>query len=359
MLREKLIFAMTDIDSHDIDAVGEILGYKKIRQAVRQSTTTIRRALMIAAVIAAFLALSVTAYAIATRLFMSRQALDESPEPGIDQVTYNFEPAADEFIDCKHWMPSIIPGDYELDFVSDYFEYNGSQNIRYKNAVGKTIEFMYGKPGPGMSVTFDNVISEEDITIAEHTGVLTRTASYNALLWTNDAAGYAFTLSCTDTGLDIVAIAESVIGLDEPVTATNANNTANAIASLGDYKPTYLPEGYVENGYYGKPESGEGDSYSYGYVRRYYVNKDTNRNINFAYETYRLEDMENTARNVLSLYASGESVEVNGFPGVVEVNANGATVVWVDTGNMIAYTLYTDDVQPDELLKIAESINNK
>lgn len=69
--------------------------------------------------------------------------------------------------------------------------------------------------------------------------------------------------------------------------------------------------------------------------------------------------MENTARNVLSLYASGESVEVNGFPGVVEVNANGATVVWVDTGNMIAYTLYTDDVQPDELLKIAESINNK
>lgn len=115
----------------------------------------------------------------------------------------------------------------------------------------------------------------------------------------------------------------------------------------------------MENGYYGKPESGEGDSYSYGYVRRYYVNKDTNRNINFAYETYRLEDMENTARNVLSLYASGESVEVNGFPGAVEVNANGATVVWVDTGNMIAYTLYTDDVQPDELLKIAESINNK
>ena len=99
MLSEKLIFAMTDIDSRDIDTVGEILGYKKIRQVVRRSTTTLHRALVIAAIIAAFLALSVTTYAIATRLFMSRQAMDESPEPGIDQVTYNFEPAADEFID--------------------------------------------------------------------------------------------------------------------------------------------------------------------------------------------------------------------------------------------------------------------
>lgn len=181
-------------------------------------------------------------------------------------------------------------------------------------------------------------------------------SSVSALQWTNVAAGYAFTLSCTDTGLDIVAIAESVIGLDEPVTATNANNTANAIASLGDYKPSYLTEGYVENGYYGKPESGEGDSYSYGYVRRHYVNKDTNRNIHFSYETYRLEDMENTAENVLSLYVSGESIEVNGFPGVVAVDANGATVVWVDTEKMMAYTLYTDGVQPDELIKVAQSI---
>lgn len=353
MLSEKLVLAMTDIESRDIDAVGEILGYKKTRQAARRSTAALRRALVIAAVIAAFLALGVTAYAVAARLFMSRH---ESADPGIDQVRYDFEPAADEFIDCKHWMPSVIPGDYKLDFVSDYFEYNGSQNIRYKNAEGKTIEFVYGKPGPGMSITFDNVISEENAAIGEHTGVLTRTAFYNSLLWTNDAAGYAFALTCTDTGLDIVGIAESVVGIDEPVTAANANGTADAIAVLGDCKPSYLPEGYVENGYYGKIERGEGELYSFGYVRRYYVNKDTNRNINFAYETYRPEETENTAENVLSLYASGESVEVNGFPGVVEVDAKGAALVWVDTGKMMVYTLYTDGVQPDELLRVARSI---
>lgn len=347
MLSEKFMLAMTDISSADIDAVGEILGYKKTT-AKKQNIKPLRRVLLIAAIVAAFLALSVTAYAIASRLFMSRQALDESTEPGIDQVTYNFEPATDEFIDCKHWMPSMIPGDYELDFVSDYFEYNGSQNIRYKNSSGKRIEFMYGKPGPGMSITFDNVISEEDVSIAENTGVLTRTASYNSLLWINDAAGYAFTLTCTDTELDIIAIAESVVGLDEPVTATNANNTANAIASIGDYKPSYLPDGYGENGYYGRPNN---------YVRRYYVNKETNRNINFSYELYVLEDgIENNAENVLVLFADGEAVEVNGLPGVLEVNNFGATVHWVDTGKSLVFTLYTDDVQPDELLKVAESV---
>lgn len=347
MLSEKFMLAMTDISSADIDAVGEILGYKKTT-AKKQNIKPLRRVLLIAAIVAAFLALSVTAYAIASRLFMSRQALDESVEPGIDQVTYNFVPAADEFIDCKHWMPSMIPGDYELDFVSDYFEYNGSQNIRYKNSSGKRIEFMYGKPGPGMSITFDNVISEEDVSIAENTGVLTRTASYNSLLWINDAAGYAFTLTCTDTGLDIVDIAESVVGLDEPVTATNVNNTANAIASIGDYKPSYLPDGYDENGYYGRPNN---------YVRRYYVNKETNRNINFSYELYVLEDgIENNAENVLVLFADGEAVDVNGLPGVLEVDSFGATAYWVDTAKSLVFTLYTDDIQPDELLKVAESV---
>lgn len=58
MLSEKLIFAMTDIESRDIDAVGEILGYKKIRQVVRRSTTTFRRALMIVAIVAMALALT-------------------------------------------------------------------------------------------------------------------------------------------------------------------------------------------------------------------------------------------------------------------------------------------------------------
>ena len=69
--------------------------------------------------------------------------------------------------------------------------------------------------------------------------------------------------------------------------------------------------------------------------------------------------MENTEENVLALYATGESVEVNGVPEVVAVDANGAAVVWVDTGKKMVYTLYTDGIQPDELLKIAESIKNE
>lgn len=352
MLTEKFMLAMTDISSADIDAVGEILGYKE-STAKKHSTKPLRRVLLIAAIVAAFLALSVTAYAIASRLFMSRQALDENPEPGIDQVTYNFEPATDEFIDCKHWMPSMIPGDYKLDFVSEYFAYNGSQNICYKNSSGKRIEFMYGKPGPGMSITFDNVISEEDVSIAENAGVLTKTASYNSLLWTNDAAGYAFSLTCTDTELDIIAIAESVIGLDEPVTATNLNNTADAIASLGDYQPAYLPDGYEEIGRYGSPND-------FAYVCRYYVNKTTNRSINFSYELYVLEEgIENNAENVLALFADGETVNISGMPGVQEIENFGATVCWVDTSSSMVFTLYTDGVQPDELLKVAESVRNE
>lgn len=348
MLSEKVIFAMTDIDSRDIDAVGEILGYKKSHQVVRRSTKPLRRALVFAAVIAAFLALSVTAYAIAVRILMSRTAIDEIPTPGTDQVTYNFEPAADEFIDCKYWMPAFIPDGYEIDFVSEFFAYNGSQNMRYRNSDGNSIEFMYGKPGPGMSVTFENVITEEEIEIDGKTGVLTKTASYNAILWTNDTAGYAFSLTCDDTELDASAIAESVIGLDEPVTASNANDTARAIASLGDYKPAYLPDGYTENGYYGKPEN---------YVRRYYVNKDSNRSINFAYELYRLEEgIENSEENILSLYADGETVNINGLPGILHVDKYGASVYWVDTDKSIVFTMYTDGVQPDELLKVALSV---
>ena len=62
MLSEIFMYAMTDISDSDIDAVGEILGYKN-KLANRQRTMPLRRALLIAAIVAAFLALSVTAYA--------------------------------------------------------------------------------------------------------------------------------------------------------------------------------------------------------------------------------------------------------------------------------------------------------
>lgn len=92
-------------------------------------------------------------------------------------------------------------------------------------------------------------------------------------------------------------------------------------------------------------------------MRRYYVNKATNRSINFSYELYVLEEgIENNAENVLANFADGETVNINGLPGVLEVGNFGATVCWVDTSSSIVFTLYTDGVQPDELLKVAESV---
>lgn len=322
---------------------------ERIKSMKRYTTKrTAKRFVTIAIAACLVLSLGIAAYAVATRVIMSREAVNENSSLGTDQVTYSFEPVADEFIDCKHWMPSMLPEEYRIDFISEYFEFNGSQNVRYKNKSGETIQFIYGKPGSGMSLGFDDVLSEEEFEIGGKAGVLTKAAEYNSLLWTDDATGYAFVLTCSDTELDIAAIAESVVGIGQPMTATNVNDTENAIESLGDYKPAYLPDGYEENGYYGRAND---------YIRRYYVNKASNRNINFSYELYVLEDgVDNKAENVLALYSDGESVTVNGLPGAVKADKFGASVHWVDTEKSMVFTLFSDGVQPDELLKVAESI---
>lgn len=346
MLSEKFLLAMSDINSDEIDAVAEILGYKK--SVSLRKTRSMRRVLFIAAIMAVFLAFGVSAYAAVSRVIMKKEVLDINPQPGTDQVTYSFESAADVFIDCMHWLPSGIPGDYSLDFVSEYFTYNGSQNMRYKNSSGARIEFMYGKPGPGMSITVDNAISEEETVIGSNTALLSKTPSGNILVWSNDVAGYAFVLTCTDTELDIVDIAESIVGLDEPVTATNAGYTAEAIEILGEYKPAFLPDGYAENGFYGNPNG-------FAYVRRYYVNKTTNRSIHFSYELYSLDD-ETMVEELIGLNLGRKSLEINGLPAAMDINEQGATLYWADENKSMLFVLYTDGVQPDELLEVARSV---
>ena len=134
---------------------------------------------------------------------------------------------------------------------------------------------------------------------------------------------------------------------------TQAESTELALAELGDFAVSELPEGYTEAGVSGAPTS-EGGGW-YGYVRRKYENAETNSIVTFFYETYRLGDgEENTAENVLARFPAGSPLEVNGFNG--SISTDGTSVYWVDTERSVVFGISSGDITGEELIAMANSV---
>ena len=322
----------------------------------------VKRIWMIAALIA--LATVLMGSAIAALVTMKTEDVKVHTQSGEthEGEKVQFEEVHDVFIELGSWYPQEIPEGYTISFVSDGAPYQ-NQNIIYKNDAGDEIWYWIYIADPASDAEIYDILSKNEVEINGQDGILYEQAGdYRTLVWINEDQGFGFKLSTDDTAVDLIAMAEST-SEGETLTPSRSEETKQAIAELGDFSPTYLPEGFEEQGVQASPLSAGGDWYSY--VRKWYVNKEENTQIYFEYETYVIDTESgytDDARTVCSFFIPGcdvlkneivgEEVEINGMYGL----AIGNHIAWADPETHVVYHLTSEDVIGEELLKVAQSI---
>lgn len=272
----------------------------------------------------------------------------------------NFDEVQDVFIELGSYYPQEIPDGYTMTFVSDGAPYQ-NQNIIYKNDAGNEIWYWIYIADPASDVEIYDILNKTEVDINGQEGILYEQAGgYQTLVWINEDQGFGFKLSASDIEVDLTAMAESTAE-GEPLTPSRSEETKIAIEELGDFSPTYLPDGFEEQGVQASPLSDGGGWYSY--VRKWYVNKEENTQIYFEYETYVIDTESgytDDAKTVCSFWIPGyergiavyEEVEVNGMFGLTTEHH----VVWADPAVHKVFHLYSEDITDEELLKVAQSI---
>ena len=273
-----------------------------------------------------------------------------------------FEEVHDVFIELGSWYPQEIPEGYTMTFVSDGAPYQ-NQTIKYENEAGDEIRYWIYIADPASGSEIYDIVSKTDVEINGQDGILyEQVGKSRTLVWINEKQGFGFKLNTTDSDVDLIAMAESTAE-GEPLTPSRSEETKQAIAELGDLGPTYLPDGFEEQGVQASPLSDGGGWYSY--VRKWYVNKDENTRIYFEYETYVIDKeagYTDDARTVCSFWIPGcdilhgimvgEEVEINGMYGI----ASGNHIAWADPETHRVFHLTSEDILGDDLLKVAQSI---
>lgn len=321
-----------------------------------------KRIWMIAAVIA--LATVLMGSAIAALVAMKTGDVKVMTENGEihEGEKVEFEEVHDVFIELGSWYPQEIPEGYTMTFVSDGAPYQ-KQNIIYKNDAGDEIWYTIYIADSASDVEVYDILSKTEVIINGQEAILyEQVGDYRTLVWINEDQGFGFRLNTDDSDVDLIAMAESTAE-GVPLTPSRAEETKQAIAELGDYSPTYLPEGFEEQGVQASPLSAGGDWYSY--VRKWYVNKEDNTQIYFEYETYVIDTESgytDDAKTVCSFWIPGcdilrgimvgEEVEINGMYGI----ASGNHIAWADSETHRVFHLTSEDILGDDLLKVAQSI---
>lgn len=267
--------------------------------------------------------------------------------------TIELEQEPTTYIEWQSVYPQNIPAGYALEYVGD--RAYGQQSIAWKNQDGDLISYtLYFRLGQ-YGREFEGSGEPEVVSINGHTGYKTG----NSLLWTDEELGFAYDLRVTGD-VDLIALAQSVApGPELPI--TNNEYTTKALEQLGDYRITALPDNMVEDGLSGSPLEGEDDWYSY--VRRWYYDKTNNDQVYFTYETYLIDCA--TAEDALKLFVSGTAeprfVTVNGYPGITMQDENRAYVAWLDgdAKKGVSFQMFSEQFTVDELLKMAESVQNQ
>lgn len=322
----------------------------------------VKRIWMIAAVIA--LATVLMGSAIAALVAMKTGDVKVMTENGEihEGEKVEFEEVHDVFIELGSWYPQEIPEGYTMTFVSDGAPYQ-NQTIKYENELGDEIRYWIYIADPASGSEIYDIVSKTDVEINGQDGILyEQVGNSRTLVWINENQGFGFKLNTTDSDVDLIAMAESTAE-GEPLTPSRSEETKQAIAELGDLGPTYLPDGFEEQGVQASPLSAGGGWYSY--VRKWYVNKAENTQIYFEYETYVIDTAsgyEDNAKTVCSFWIPGcdilhgimvgEEVEINGMYGI----ASGNHIAWADPETHRVFHLTSEDILGDDLLKVAQSI---
>ena len=322
----------------------------------------VKRIWMVAAIIA--LATVLMGSAIAALVTMKTGDVKVMTENGEihEGEKVEFEEVHDVFIELGSWYPQEIPEGYTMTFVSDGAPYQ-NQNIIYKNDEGNDIWYWIYIADPASDAEVYDIVSKTEVKINGEDGILyEQLGGSQTLVWVNEEQGFGFKLTASDIEIDLIAMAESTAE-GEPLTPSRAEEAKQAIAELGDYSPTYLPEGFEEQGVQASPLSDGGGWYSY--VRKWYVNKKENTQIYFTYETYAIATEDGYTDDAKTICAFqipgcdilkgiivGDEIEINGMYGL----ATGNRVVWADPEAHVFYYLHSEDVAGEELLKVAQSI---
>lgn len=332
--------------------------YKKKRSKV----VTVRR-LLIAAVIVILLVTTVYA---AVNALIEMRVEDAKVNIGNGEtktgVEVHFDETDDVYIELEAYYPQWVPEGYEIVFVTDT-AVMGRQYIDYENAKGHMITYTVMVGGEASNVEIYDIETFEEVDINGEYGVLYyQESGCRTLVWLDREVGYGFQLWTNDPNADILSMAKGAAPGEELV-PTMSESTEKALSELGDYRPEYLPDGYIEQDVLGCPLEEGGGWYSY--VRRYYVNKAENTRIYFEYETYAIDTdagYTDDARTICSFFIPGCDVlkgVISGEEGTVcsmYALITGNHIAWADPERHVVYHISSEDVTGDELLKVAQSI---
>lgn len=324
------------------------------------------RNLLVAAVVITLL--SVTAYAaiqarihLETTKYQNDKIVTGEPT-GPYNVEIAFQRTSNEYLELGSVYPQAVPEGYKISFVSD--SAMGMQNIVYTDNTGaEVLRFIAQLGSDGGQLGITNVNEEKSVTVQGVPGTLYRhSGGYQTLVWYNEEQGIGFTLfnEVPNLDLDLLSIAESV-GPGEPLIPTLAVGYDTALAELGDYRITALPEGFTETDFMASPLENGGDWYAY--VRRWYGDKVTTDNtIYFEYEHFTLESdeptnhptepVENTPETIIRYYGGEEPATIQGMPGAVEKGR----VIWVDWDAQVVFEIWASGRSSQEILALAESV---
>ena len=248
--------------------------------------------------------------------------------------------------------PQNIPEGFSLSRVAE--PAYGVQTICYEKDTGETLTYTLYFRLSQYGTAFEGMGQPESVDICGHRGYL----SENRLIWTDEDKGLGFCLEIQgEEPLDLIAIAESV-ALGPEQEPTNAGKIQQALEQLGDYQPTALPDGLVQTELTGFPQEKEE---GYAYVLRWYVSPKTNRQLTLAYASYQPDGTPIEERLRIFLGGQEESIQwhtTQGHPGGSVQSGANAKVIWCleqeQTG--IQFTLTSSDYSTEQLLKIAESV---
>lgn len=285
-------------------------------------------------------------------------AMAESAAPGEPlEVTSNYlgpdytielEQDASSYVGWEPVYPQSVPEGYEITFVAE--PAYGEQSIDYENDAGDTLTYTLYFRLSQWGRQFDGMGQPEQVKINGNVGY----KSPGELVWTDAAKGFGFSLRASGD-IDLIAVAESV-GIGPELKPTRWDDIRKALEQLGNYQITALPDGMVEDGLTGAPLENADDWYSY--VRRWYFDPKTNRDIYLEYESYVTDctDMEDVLQMLIG--TGGNPVTVHGCTGAALQNGESAAVVWLigTPEKGISFRLSSSSFTAEALLPIAESV---
>ena len=323
--------------------------YKKTHNPVRT--------VLLAAAITTLLV--TTVYAASNALIALR--IEKKAGAGEDSyAAVHFDSTEDVYLELGSVYPQSIPEGYTYRFVSDAAY--GRQTIHYENGAGNYLTYQICLGGPGETVDILEIEKEEAVDINGIQGVLYTQHNGQIILWADENQGFGFLIMTDDPQVNLPEMARNVAG-GEPLTPTRSDSTQKALEELGDFVPGILPEGYEEETVLGCPLEEGGGWYSY--VRKFYVNKAQNTRIYFEYETYAIDTESgyvDNAETACSFYIPGcdalsgnivgQRTEIDGMFAL----SSGSDIAWADTERHVVFHLSSEDITPEELLEVANSI---